>query len=140
MKSNCASCRARCSSSRRRRSRASCDMTARKMAATSASAHETTIRARMLLKARTGVKGTYIAPTFETATNYGVKKMYMIKTEALSRPITPVNKVDAVALHDIVFSIGYSSAGKILIARTVVGICAVLIGAEKDELRVALDA
>jgi O-6-methylguanine DNA methyltransferase len=115
-------------------------MTARKMAAASASAHETTIRARMFLKARTGVKGTYIAPTFETATNYGVKKMYMVNTEALSRPITPVNKVDAVALHDIVFSIGYSSAGKILIARTVVGVCAVLIGADEDALRSGLEA
>jgi O-6-methylguanine DNA methyltransferase len=115
-------------------------MTARKMAASSASAHETTIRARMFLKARTGVKGMYIAPTFETATNYGVKKMYMVKTEALSRPITPVKKVDAVASHDIVFSIGDSSAGKILIARTVVGVCAVLIGADEDALRSDLEA
>jgi methylated-DNA-[protein]-cysteine S-methyltransferase/AraC family transcriptional regulator of adaptative response/methylated-DNA-[protein]-cysteine methyltransferase len=115
-------------------------MIARKMAAASASAHETTIRARMFLKARTGVMGTYIAPTFETATNYGVKKMYMIKTEALSRPITPVKKVDAVASHDIVFSIGDSNAGKILIARTVVGVCAVLIGADEDALRSDLEA
>jgi O-6-methylguanine DNA methyltransferase len=115
-------------------------MTARKMAAASASAHETTIRARMFLKARTGVMGTYIAPTFETATNYGVKKMYMVNTEALSRPITPVKKVDAVASHDIVFSIGDSSAGKILIARTVVGICAILIGADEDALRSDLEA
>jgi O-6-methylguanine DNA methyltransferase len=115
-------------------------MTARKMAAASASAHETTIRARMFLKARTGVKGTYIAPTFETATNYGVKKMYMVNTEALSRPITPVNKVDAVASHDIVFSIRDSSAGKILIARTVVGLCAVLIGVDENALRSDLEA
>jgi O-6-methylguanine DNA methyltransferase len=115
-------------------------MTARKMAAASASAHKTTIRARMFLKARTGVMGTYIAPRFETATNYGVKKMYMVKTEALSRPITPVNKVDGVASHDIVFSIGDSSAGKILIARTVVGVCAVLIGADEDALRSDLEA
>jgi len=86
------------------------------------------------------VKGTYIAPTFETSTNYGVKKMYMVNTEALSRPITPVNKVDAVASHDIVFSIGDGSAGKILIARTVVGVCAVLIGADEDALRSDLEA
>jgi O-6-methylguanine DNA methyltransferase len=115
-------------------------MTARKMAAASSSAHETTIRTRMFLKARIGVIGTYIASTFETATNYGVKKMYMVKTEALSQPITPVKKVDAVASHDIVFSIGDSSAGKILIARTVVGVCAVLIGADEDALRSDLEA
>jgi hypothetical protein len=36
------------------------------MAAASASAHETTIRARMFLKARTGVTVTYIAPTFDS--------------------------------------------------------------------------
>ena len=86
------------------------------------------------------MKGTYIAPTFETATNYGVKKMYMVNTEALSRPITPVKKVDAVASHDIVFSIRDSSGGKILIARTVVGVCAVLIGADEDALRSDLEA
>src|ERR1700731_3725892 len=65
--------------------------------------------------------------------------MYMVNTEALSRPITAVKKVDAVASHDIVFSIGDSSAGKILIARTVVGVCAVLIGADEDALRSDLE-
>jgi O-6-methylguanine DNA methyltransferase len=66
--------------------------------------------------------------------------MYMVNTEALSRPITPVNKVDAVASHDIVFSIRDSSAGKILIARTVVGLCAVLIGVDENALRSDLEA
>jgi O-6-methylguanine DNA methyltransferase len=94
----------------------------------------------MFLKARTGVKGTYIASTFETSTNYGVTKMYMLNTETPSRPITPIKEVDAVASHDIVFSIGDSSAGKILIARTAVGVCAVLIGADEDELRRDLEA
>ncbi len=66
--------------------------------------------------------------------------MYMVNTEALPRPITPVKKVDAVASHDIVFSIGDSSAGKVLIARTVVGVCAVRIGTDEDALRRDLEA
>lgn len=76
-----------------------------------------------------------MASTFETSTNYGVTKMYMVNTEDLSRPIMSAKKVDAAASHDIVFSVGDSSAGKILIARTVVGVCAVLIGADEDALR-----
>jgi O-6-methylguanine DNA methyltransferase len=61
--------------------------------------------------------------------------MYMTNTESLSRPITSAKKADATASHDIVYSIGDSEAGRILIARTVVGVCAVLIGKDEDALR-----
>jgi O-6-methylguanine DNA methyltransferase len=42
--------------------------------------------------------------------------------------------------HYIFFSVGESSAGKVLVARTVVGICAVLIGASRRELESDLEA
>jgi O-6-methylguanine DNA methyltransferase len=42
--------------------------------------------------------------------------------------------------HHIFFSVGESSVGKVLVARTVVGICAVLIGASHRELESDLEA
>lgn len=58
--------------------------------------------------------------------------MYMANPGTLSRPM---KSGGSAASHDIVYSIGESCAGKILLARTVVGICAVLIGADEKTLR-----
>lgn len=86
------------------------------------------------------MKATCIANTFETSTNDGVMKMYMTNTKSLSRPINPATKSDVASSHDIVYSIGDSGVGKILIARTLVGICAVLIGKDDEALRRDLKA
>jgi O-6-methylguanine DNA methyltransferase len=74
-------------------------------------------------------------PYVRCSNEQGAKKMYMDNAEALSRSIPATTNSESVASHDIVFSIGDSSAGKILIARTIVGICAVLIGADEQTLR-----
>jgi O-6-methylguanine DNA methyltransferase len=66
--------------------------------------------------------------------------MYMVNTNALSRPIAAVNEAEATASQDIVFAIGNGSVGKILVARTVVGICAVLFGTDEDALQSDLEA
>jgi O-6-methylguanine DNA methyltransferase len=66
--------------------------------------------------------------------------MYMANTEALSQPITPTNRQSTPTSYEIVYSIGDCDVGKLLIARTVVGVCAVLIGHDEEALRSDLEA
>jgi len=58
--------------------------------------------------------------------------MNIIDIGTPSRSIVPEN---GAAPNDIVYSIGESAAGQILVARTSVGVCAILIGADGEALK-----
>jgi O-6-methylguanine DNA methyltransferase len=59
--------------------------------------------------------------------------MDLIDTEISSRPIAPTNQNTATP-RDIVFSIGDSALGQVLVARTADGVCAILIGSDGEGL------
>ncbi|AVA26007.1 methylated-DNA--[protein]-cysteine S-methyltransferase [Rhizobium sp. NXC24] len=58
--------------------------------------------------------------------------MNVINMETASRPKRSTKSVDA--SNDIAYSISDSALGKILVARSALGVCAILIGSDGDEL------
>ena len=60
--------------------------------------------------------------------------MDLINTDTSSRPVQVARSKSAVISNEIVFSIGESVLGKVLVARSAVGVCAILIGSDTDEL------
>jgi methylated-DNA-[protein]-cysteine S-methyltransferase/AraC family transcriptional regulator of adaptative response/methylated-DNA-[protein]-cysteine methyltransferase len=60
--------------------------------------------------------------------------MDLINTDTSSRPISVARSKSAATSNDIAFSIGESALGKALVARSAVGVCAILIGSDTDEL------
>jgi O-6-methylguanine DNA methyltransferase len=64
--------------------------------------------------------------------DHGVKTMNIIDIAIPSRSIVPEKSA---ALDEIVYSIGETVAGQILVARTSVGVCAILIGADGEALK-----
>jgi O-6-methylguanine DNA methyltransferase len=96
--------------------------------------------AKSLFESKDRSEGRVHRTYVRNSNEQGANKMYMAETDALSRSIPSATNPDSVVSHDIVFSIGDSSEGKILIGRTIVGICAVLIGADEEALRSDLRA
>jgi methylated-DNA-[protein]-cysteine S-methyltransferase/AraC family transcriptional regulator of adaptative response/methylated-DNA-[protein]-cysteine methyltransferase len=60
--------------------------------------------------------------------------MNLIDTETSSAPFAPAKSPNAVIPRDIIFSIGESALGHVLVARTADGVCAILIGSDAEEL------
>jgi methylated-DNA-[protein]-cysteine S-methyltransferase/AraC family transcriptional regulator of adaptative response/methylated-DNA-[protein]-cysteine methyltransferase len=66
--------------------------------------------------------------------------MDLIHTDASSRPVLLARRKNTTVSHEIVFSLGESAPGGILLARSSVGVCAILIGLDAGELRIDLAA
>jgi len=66
--------------------------------------------------------------------------MDLIKTDTASRPFTSVSSPSTATPNDIAFSIGECALGKVLVARSPVGVCAILIGSDAEELKSDLAA
>ena len=60
--------------------------------------------------------------------------MDLISTDTSSRPVQVTRSKSAAISNEIAFSIGESALGKILVARSAVGVCAILIGSDAAEL------
>jgi O-6-methylguanine DNA methyltransferase len=60
--------------------------------------------------------------------------MDLINTDTYSRPVQVARSKNAPISNEIAFSIGESALGKVLVARSDVGVCAILIGSDTDEL------
>jgi O-6-methylguanine DNA methyltransferase len=60
--------------------------------------------------------------------------MDRINTDTSSRPVQVAGCKSAAISNEIAFSIGESALGKALVARSAVGVCAILIGSDTDEL------
>src|ERR1700679_519489 len=63
-----------------------------------------------------------------------VTEMDLISTDTSSRPVQVTRSKSAAISNEIAFSIGESALGKILVARSAVGVCAILIGSDAAEL------
>jgi AraC family transcriptional regulator, regulatory protein of adaptative response / methylated-DNA-[protein]-cysteine methyltransferase len=61
-------------------------------------------------------------------------EMDLINTDISSRPVQAKESKRATISNDIAFSIGESALGKVLVARSAIGVCAILIGSDTDEL------
>jgi methylated-DNA-[protein]-cysteine S-methyltransferase/AraC family transcriptional regulator of adaptative response/methylated-DNA-[protein]-cysteine methyltransferase len=66
--------------------------------------------------------------------------MSLINTDISSRPILAMKSQDTETPNDIAFSIGECTLGEVLVARSSVGVCAILIGSDVDELKNDLSA
>src|SRR5580704_6041565 len=66
--------------------------------------------------------------------DHGVTEMDLINTDTYSRPVQVARSKSAAISNEIAFSIGESALGKVLVARSAVGVCAILIGSDTDEL------
>jgi O-6-methylguanine DNA methyltransferase len=55
-------------------------------------------------------------------------------TDTYSRPVRVESSKSAAMSNEIAFSIGESALGRVLVARGAVGVCAILIGSDTDEL------
>ena len=60
--------------------------------------------------------------------------MDLINTDTYSRPVQVARSESAAISSEIAFSIGESALGEVLVARSAVGVCAILIGSDTDEL------
>jgi hypothetical protein len=60
--------------------------------------------------------------------------MDLINTDTYSRPVQLARSKSAAISNELAFSIGESALGKVLVARSAVGVCAILIGSDTDEL------
>lgn len=60
--------------------------------------------------------------------------MDLIDTDTSSRPVRVATSKSAALSNEIAFSIGESALGKVLVARSAVGVCAILIGSDTNEL------
>lgn len=66
--------------------------------------------------------------------DHGVKQMNLINTETSSRPFAPAKSQNTATPREIVFSIGESALGQVLVARTNEGVCAILLGSDGEAL------
>src|ERR1700738_95257 len=66
--------------------------------------------------------------------DHGVTEMDLINTDTYSRPVQVARSESAAISSEIAFLIGESALGKVLVARSAVGVCAILIGSDTDEL------
>src|ERR1700722_13482176 len=66
--------------------------------------------------------------------DHGVMEMDLINIDISSRPVQVARSKSAAISNEIAFSIGESALGKVLVARSAVGVCAILIGSDSDEL------
>src|SRR5258708_24384628 len=66
--------------------------------------------------------------------DHGVTEMDLINTDTSSRPVQVARSKSAAISNEIAFLIGESALGKVLVARSAVGVCAILIGSDTDEL------
>src|ERR1700722_19097830 len=66
--------------------------------------------------------------------DHGVTEMDLINTDTYSRPVQVARSESAAISSEIAFSIGETAMGKVLVARSAVGVCAILIGSDTDEL------
>jgi O-6-methylguanine DNA methyltransferase len=60
--------------------------------------------------------------------------MDLINTDTSSRPVQVARSKSAAISNEIAFLIGESALGKVLVARSAVGVWAILIGSDTDEL------
>jgi O-6-methylguanine DNA methyltransferase len=60
--------------------------------------------------------------------------MDLVNADTYSRPVQVAGDKSAAISNEIAFSIGESALGKILVARSAVGVCAILIGSDAGEL------
>jgi O6-methylguanine-DNA--protein-cysteine methyltransferase len=60
--------------------------------------------------------------------------MDVINTDTSARSVQVARSKSAAISNEIAFSIGESALGKVLVARSAVGVCAILIGSDTDEL------
>jgi O-6-methylguanine DNA methyltransferase len=60
--------------------------------------------------------------------------MDLINTDTRSRPVQVARSKGAAIYNEIALLIGESALGKVLVARSAVGVCAILIGSDTDEL------
>ena len=60
--------------------------------------------------------------------------MDLINTDTSARSVQVARSKSAAISNEIAFSIGESALGKVLVARSAVGVCAILIGSDTDEL------
>jgi AraC family transcriptional regulator, regulatory protein of adaptative response / methylated-DNA-[protein]-cysteine methyltransferase len=60
--------------------------------------------------------------------------MDLINIDTPSRPVQVARSKSLTIYNEIAFSIGESALGKVLVARSAVGVCAILIGSDTDEL------
>jgi hypothetical protein len=67
--------------------------------------------------------------------DHGVTEMDLINTDVSSRPVQVARSKSATIFNEIAFSIGENALGKVLVARSAVGVCAILIGSDTAELR-----
>jgi AraC family transcriptional regulator, regulatory protein of adaptative response / methylated-DNA-[protein]-cysteine methyltransferase len=61
-------------------------------------------------------------------------EMDLINTDISSRPVQAKESKRATISNEIAFSIGESALGKVLVARSAIGVCAILIGSDTAEL------
>src|SRR6202521_4137265 len=66
--------------------------------------------------------------------DHGVTEMDLINTDTYSRPVQVARSKSAAISNEIAYSIGESALGQVLVARSTVGVCAILIGSDADEL------
>src|SRR5258708_38966204 len=66
--------------------------------------------------------------------DHGVTEMDLINTDTYSRPVQVARSKSAAISNEIAFSIGESALGKVFVARSAGGVCAILIGSDTDEL------
>src|ERR1700676_1315588 len=66
--------------------------------------------------------------------DHGVTEMDLINTDTSARSVQVARSKSAAISNEIAFSIGESALGKVLVARSAVGVCAILIGSDTDEL------
>jgi AraC family transcriptional regulator, regulatory protein of adaptative response / methylated-DNA-[protein]-cysteine methyltransferase len=60
--------------------------------------------------------------------------MDLINTDTPSRPVQVARSKSLAIYNEIAYSNGESALGKVLVARSAVGVCAILIGSDADEL------
>jgi O-6-methylguanine DNA methyltransferase len=61
--------------------------------------------------------------------------MDLIKSDTSSRPFTSANSQSTAIPNDVAFAIGECALGKVIVARSPVGVCAILIGSDAEELK-----
>src|ERR1700680_5008620 len=66
--------------------------------------------------------------------DHGVTEMDLINTDTSARSVQVARSKSAAISNEIAFSIGESALGKVLVARSAVGVCAILIGSDTDQL------
>jgi AraC family transcriptional regulator, regulatory protein of adaptative response / methylated-DNA-[protein]-cysteine methyltransferase len=68
----------------------------------------------------------------------GVKQMNLTVTDPTSAPKASTKNANAATANSIMFSIGESALGQVLVARSAAGVCAILMGSTAEELQTDL--